>query len=311
MLFTPARRVANAIFIRRSVILFNHFFGLIPMILKNPFGQPLAPTKLTVADVQADLRLVSNSADPFKESSLTWLETAPSATIEIFVDKLVFHLNRAAETDLKVNLQRLARATVARMPSRRLGVSAAQKLASFDVEFIELVRSADQARDRHAWNDGEYTYWRALQLYPIHPGYLVQYGHCLKEQLKFVDAERAYRDAYALGETSAELQRDIAFVAAERGARINQGTLDRVAGFWSGRSSVHAILDAPPTSQDLKAAIALLLGRLPANQDELIELLNECPTLSEAVKRIMRKPDFVVANRELLCFVAETLGRPA
>nr|WP_314073702.1 hypothetical protein [uncultured Roseococcus sp.] len=281
------------------------------MKLKGLLGQTLAPTTQSVADVQADLRVGSNSADPIKETSLTWLETAPSAKIKTFVNKLAFHLSRAADTELKANLQRLARATVARMPLRRLGVSAAQKLAPIDDEFIELVRSADQARDRHAWHEGEYGYWRALQLYPIHPGYVVQYGHCLKEQRKLPDAEIAYRNAYALGEESADLQRHIAFVAAERGARINQGTLDQVAGFWSDRCGEHAILEAPPTSDDLRAVMELLLGRGPADLGEFIEVLDGCPTLSEAVKRIMQKPDFVVANREFLRFVTETMGRSA
>ncbi|HVT34626.1 MAG TPA: hypothetical protein VHE37_03535, partial [Nevskiaceae bacterium] len=55
------------------------------------------------------------------------------------------------------------------------------RCASLDPEFRDFVRRADAARDLANFNEAEYFYYRALQLYPLHGGYMVQYAHMLKD----------------------------------------------------------------------------------------------------------------------------------
>lgn len=71
------------------------------------------------------------------------------------------------------------------LADRQAAVDATLRLAREDRQFRQLVATADAARDHREWAVGEYNYWRALALYPLHRGYIIQYAHCIREQNKF------------------------------------------------------------------------------------------------------------------------------
>src|SRR5262249_25750620 len=75
---------------------------------------------------------------------------------------------------------------------------------------LDIVPSADRARDARQWELATQLYREALDRDPRDPPIWVQYGHALKEsgELRDVDklaqAERAYRKALSLGRSAAD-----------------------------------------------------------------------------------------------------------
>jgi len=199
----------------------------------------------------------------------------------------------------------LLRAIPSAISDRRRAVFASLALCSSDGEARDFVRSADHARDKADWAGGEYAYWRVISLYPLHPGYHVQYGHCLKEQGKYLDAEINYRTAFALGDVEGDLGEHIAFVAARRNQGVGASTLARVADFWRVGAQVGP-LDTPPIREDIVNAYRVLLGRGPGSSEEIASILSSSPNLRSVLNMLVSRQDFLSANRHLLAYIVET-----
>jgi tetratricopeptide (TPR) repeat protein len=188
-----------------------------------------------------------------------------------------------------------------RTSPRRFGVrpdavATTLSAAERDPGFRALVAEADAARDARDFTRGEYLYWRALALYPLHYGYATQYAHCLKEQGKFAEAEGVYRSALALGGAAEDLHEHITAVAAARGAEPALPTADL---------PVADPLDLRPTRNDVALLFALLLHRSPASHEETLDLLRACPRRRDVAQALIRRDEFARANTDLMVLLAE------
>jgi len=181
--------------------------------------------------------------------------------------------------------------------SRTAAVAEAVAAASGDAAFRSLVAEADAMRDQRQWGRAEYLYWRALELHPLHPGYRVQYGHALKEQAKFADAEVAYRSAWALGEAGEDLRQHILHVAHRQGDASPPMPVPR-------RAPDHP-LDERPWQRDVELGFALLLHRAPGLAGEMLPLLRAMPTRRALLLALARRPEAATANRDLMLLLAE------
>ena len=192
-----------------------------------------------------------------------------------------------------------SRASPSLAPTRDAAVARSIAAAALDPEFADLVAQADAQRDLGDWGQAEHGYWRALACYPLHAGYRVQYGHCLKEQGKLADAEVSYRSALALGAPAADLRRHIAHVHAALGAGE--------AGFPSPPPGPPATpLDTPPWRGDIEHLFQLLLHRPPNCRPKPCLSSRVQPSCRGVVAELLAWPEFQRANVELLVMLAET-----
>lgn len=182
-------------------------------------------------------------------------------------------------------------------PQRFLGVEISFKAARNDPGFLEPARIGNAARDAGHWEKGITAYGEALRYYPLHYGYRVQYGHCLKEAQRFHEAEICYRDALALGASIVDvwphLEHSVRSVGG--GARIYPPEVIAQLELEEARR-----VDAFTTSQDLS-----LLGRLFLNEDRfeigwIIRTLRGAPRRSQIIEQLLKDPAFSRANRRLL-----------
>lgn len=137
---------------------------------------------------------------------------------------------------------------------------------------------------------------------------MVQYAHCLKEQGKFIDAECYYRAALALGETSSDLLRHLAFAAERGGNSVASSTINKIIEYWSDPNGNDSMLSAPPTVDDIEKLYDLILGHRPGGLSEIRQVMNEAATCAEVVMQLCTHRDFAKANRDLLAFLVETHG---
>ena len=185
-------------------------------------------------------------------------------------------------------------------------VAATIRLAQADKEFKKRFAEGDAARDRKAWIDAEGAYWRALQLYPLHRGAWVQYAHCLKEQEKYVDADVSYRNAFALGDASADLLAHIRMVGERQGAEAPVEVENAIRAYWAERGAPRPLLHCPPTSLDIAFLCGLLFGRRTGGAPEAHKLMYTTTSIEQAFVYFINTPEFLDENKEFITLLAET-----
>ncbi|WP_029352612.1 hypothetical protein [Bosea sp. 117] len=233
---------------------------------------------------------------------------------DALVERLVQAVSAAKqanfETPVSLNyfMQRFTQATSCR---RKLAVAATARFISLDEDFRYSVADADAKRDARNWSAGEAAYYQALRRYPLCAGYYIQYGHCLKEQNKWEDAELTYRTAWSLGETSDDLFEHIAFVSRQRNANLNRSTLEAIRRYWADPSRSGGLLDAPPVRQDVETLFRAFLARSYYAFHEICAVMNNAPTNATALELIVRQPEFASVNRDLMAVIAESKGNAA
>ena len=194
-----------------------------------------------------------------------------------------------------VRLLRLAPSLTAR---RRHAVDLTLRAAAQDPEFTALASAGDAARDGREWSAGEFDYWRALGLYPLHPGYRTQYAHCVKEQEKYAAAEISYRAALALGAPLDDVSEHLTFVAGRLGHSI-------AINEFTSRPGPESPLDEIPTKMDVEFAFTLLTDSGPS-EAELLDMLRAQRTIRGVWLRIIADRRFSAANIGLLALLARS-----
>jgi hypothetical protein len=189
--------------------------------------------------------------------------------------------------------------------TRRQAREITLRVAGEDAEFRDLVRRADCARDRRDWHEGARLYRDALDLYPGHFGYMVQYAHCLKELHEYAAAEIYYRSARALGAPLQDMQDELSFVAAR------QGHDEPFTGAAAWRPSVSGanLLDDPPTRADIDVAWYVIVGTICDNPDRILQTLRSARTIRGVVEGMVTDRNPLAAADQLAVLAAAASAR--
>lgn len=117
------------------------------------------------------------------------------------------------------------------------------------------VDSGDRHRDARRWSDGFVAYRSGLDILPLHSGYLVQAGHCLKEIGRLAAAECYYRSALILGAPLGDVEEHLVYVAVRSSYFEDASKLRAIAAAARAKS---AEIDQRPTLDELTALAAVL-----------------------------------------------------
>jgi tetratricopeptide (TPR) repeat protein len=170
--------------------------------------------------------------------------------------------------------------------------------AASDGDFLGHAGRADRLRDIRRWEAAEYHYWRAIRLYPLHHGYIVQYAHMLKEQGKLPDAEYQYRNALALGAPVEDTAAHLRAVCARLGEPLLPPVPLRPEA---------AAFDLPPLGTDLEQLSELFFGHAVDRLLDILPIMRRAPTQGAAIEQMICSVRFANATRDLL----ELLGHRA
>lgn len=163
--------------------------------------------------------------------------------------------------------------------------------ADASTEFKALATAADRSRDVRNWGEAEFLYWQALELFPYHSGYRVQYAHVIKEQGKYDWAEVHYRSALAEGADFNLVDEHLKFCARQN--LFND----------SRQASVNLAVspfDAPPSFHDLKTLTWLFWHDAEINSSDALFFMRECRSNREIVLRMTEHDRFLSKNRLFL-----------
>ena len=198
----------------------------------------------------------------------------------------------------------IGRAATRNILDRSLAGAASLEFASSDTDFLDLIAAGDADRDRADYSVAQYAYWRALQMFPAHPGYLLQYGHCLKEVKLLPDALVAYIDAYRFGVEKQEFE-----IHALDTARL-LGRFEQVMRLTTKipqppTDKPPTVLDWELTSTDVITLTQLFHLNTPSPQD-IIDRMCKCRNRRELILALLDEPQFSRTHRNILRIVSET-----
>jgi tetratricopeptide (TPR) repeat protein len=164
--------------------------------------------------------------------------------------------------------------------NRSLARDTTIRAASFDRECAALVRLALAARNRGDWPEAARLYRAALDLYPGHCNFMVEYAHCLRAQHDWIGAEIYYRSSRALGAWLKDMQAQLVEVAA----RLDYA--EPITGGWAKRPRLDSIsvLDDPPTRADVEVAAYVVTGTPAGGNQHILELLRSAENIRDLVR---------------------------
>jgi len=219
--------------------------------------------------------------------------------VELF-EKVCKNL-RAQGLDLEPNI--IGRTIANSILDRHLARSASIRFAAFDSDFLRLIKEADTARDSAEFSKAQYHYWQALELFPAHAGYRVQYAHCLKEQGLIKEALVEYIDAYLYGEPLKNIEQHALFVADKINLQAQVSALLKRKS--SKKTCDESSLDCYVSRKDVNTIVNLLLGR-PTPSDEIIKYMLECDNKRHLIYNLLVEDDFSRFHLETLILLNET-----
>jgi hypothetical protein len=174
-----------------------------------------------------------------------------------------------------------------------------------DPQIGAAIRAADRARDASDWLAALGGYVEALSRAPLHAGYTVQAGHCLKEMGRMADAELCYRDAVALGAAAEDVMEHLAFVAWREGQvkpcyplAIQSALDDDVVG--DAGLGEAAFMLRLATSHDVRLLLACLLDREDLSDGKVLSLVREAPCLDDLLAWLILDDAFAQVNAPII-----------
>ncbi|PYE16587.1 hypothetical protein C7410_12928 [Paraburkholderia silvatlantica] len=168
-----------------------------------------------------------------------------------------------------------------------------------DTDFARFVEQADRSRDAGNYPEAQYNYWRALQLYPSHPAYIVQYAHCLKETGLMEDAFVNYVDAFRFGAHAVDVQQHAEFTAGRSGH-------GDVGHLFLANSSTDA-RQHELTIRDIKTGVLAFHLEEPS-VTRVAAYLCKYATREALMSALAQEARFLSAHRDLLLLLKETAG---
>jgi hypothetical protein len=171
--------------------------------------------------------------------------------------------------------------------NRSLARDTTIRAASFDGECAALVRDAANARIRKDWPEAARLYRAALDLYPGHCNFMVEYAHCLRAEHDWIGAEIYYRSARALGAWLKDMQAELVEVAAQ------VDYVERITGAWAKRPRPDSasLLDDPPTRADVEVAAYVVAGTSAGDNRRILDLLRSAENIRDVICAIMARHD--------------------
>jgi hypothetical protein len=176
---------------------------------------------------------------------------------------------------------------------RRLAVLRSVIMSHGDMRFLYALFRGHNAMKRGLWSEALQRFDRAIQLYPLSPGYLVARGHAKRKLGRFCEAEQDFRDAIALGAPQDDLADHIAHCARQGGWYrspypdwiVRAIEREPINLLQVGRVSFHQGL---VTSEDARAALCAFVG--PAAESEALDWLRRYPTLDQLIAHVLDDP---------------------
>ena len=207
---------------------------------------------------------------------------------------------RAQGLGLEPNL--LGRAISNAVMDRHLLGAVSIRLANSDTDFCGHIVQAETSRVKGDLSKAQFHYWSALELFPSHPGFLIQYGHCLKDQGLIADALPKYIDAYYFGASQKDVKQHALFVAS------SIGLFDDVSAIFKRQnvqpSHCQDALDWLLTSKDIYTLTNLLHGHDPSMSD-VCRYMCKCINRRELVLALVEGADFIRTHRDTLRLLDE------
>lgn len=191
-------------------------------------------------------------------------------------------------------LKEVPAAATGRIAAIRLTLAA----ANHHVDFQALTHEADLLRDQGRSPEAEYKYWQALQLFPLHPGYRVQYAHMLKEQQKYLDAYLQYSFALGAGAPTHDVSEHLLFAAGHAGLIVTPNDVGRVSGAWQKAEQTLDDWDVPPLHCDFVDFAKLLWGNVGMVTPQLLQrYLITCATRKRTFIALLESEETLRGNR--------------
>jgi tetratricopeptide (TPR) repeat protein len=195
------------------------------------------------------------------------------------------------------------RAVARNILDRTLAGIISKEYASCDTDFLDLIAAADAAREREDYSEAKTRYFQALQMFPFHPGYMLQYGHCLKELKLLPEALVAYFDAYRFGATKEEFEIHASDTARQLG---RSGQVSQMATKINPLPTDKPLtsLDLELTSMDVITLTQLFHLNTPSPEN-IANRLCFCRSRRELILALLAEPQFFQAHRNTLRLVSE------
>ena len=207
--------------------------------------------------------------------------------------------DRLREQGLGMEPNLIGQAMVRAIIDRHQAGALAIRLSSLDTDFRVLVSQADAARDAGHLELAQGRYWQALRLFPAHPGYRIQYAHCLKDQGLMPDAVLEYNDAFCFGAILKEIEPHALFAANAIGRQAGMEAILK-------RHTPHGdTLSWSLSSRDVITLHTLMLGYGPS-RDEIVNYILQCNSRRSFLYTLLDKKDFVNTHRDMLRMINET-----
>jgi len=215
----------------------------------------------------------TRSGPPLPPEIIGTLETTNDAVLcALKAETLLCSGQSAQAARFQRRAPRLAR-------TRLQALDLVHRLSAQDGTFRILVAEADAARDSRAWISAAALYAQALALYPGHPGYRLQYAHCLRENGDAVAAEIHYRSARALGAPWSDVAPPLFALLAKRGEPEPQSPP-------APCPNAETLLDDPPTADDARR-IATLAGVAVHEDEALLAMLRTAPSIRALIAQFV------------------------
>lgn len=175
------------------------------------------------------------------------------------------------------------------------------KVALGNDEFVAMTKEGDLQRDTHSFASAEFSYFKALRLFPLHNGYRVQYAHMLKEQAKFADAVIQYWFALNIGAPQADVEEHLLFAARRADLPVGPAHIAQSAAAWAIAEQTTDEWAMPPFETDFNDFADIFWGsRGYLNEPRLLDFLITCSTRKELFLAFLKAPETARHNRQLL-----------